>query len=123
MDFREEYERISAQMESLRQERSALLERVIRDHCPYKAGDTVTVNGFRHEGKQMLIENIYVREDSRHKGSAEGLVFVFRGPVLKADKTPGQHRSESVLPIPDIQPDDGLDEVGKHKPSPAPALG
>lgn len=62
----------------------AVKQRFIQEHSPWQIGDTITVNGYSHTGKKMIVKRITLR--ARYHGDLE---FTAKGPVLKSDETPG----------------------------------
>jgi hypothetical protein len=55
-------------VESLRQERRALLDRWIKELSLYQVGDTIDITDYAHRGKKMRVDAIAIRERYAQKG-------------------------------------------------------
>lgn len=65
------------------QKKKALLDKFSKDHAPYKVGDIAVVKGFSHNGKQCVIDDIWMRTGY----SRTGWEWRIRAKVLKNDGT------------------------------------
>lgn len=82
-------EAVYAQIDELRSKRKGLVKDYISKHCPVKVGDTVIVNGYRHEGKKLMVKEVFFRRNSRGE-----YFFKAIGNIVKKDGTKSGYRGE-----------------------------
>lgn len=81
-------EDIDAQIKLLQVQRAELIDEFAGRECSIKVGTTVTVNGYSHRGKKMMVRKICVERDFR------GYRFKATGSVIKKDGEPGHQAGE-----------------------------
>lgn len=86
----DEIKKIDSEITALRKKRDDLIKQYITENCPVKVGKIVAVNGYSHEGKKMIVDNVTLK-----KAFIDDEYYFFAtGRVLKKDNTPGTYRGE-----------------------------
>ena len=65
----------------------------LAEHCPVKLGDKVDVNGYPHQGKQIVVSSIDYSEYQDWTGKNK-THYLCKGYVLKKDGTTSCHVGE-----------------------------
>jgi hypothetical protein len=89
-NYIESYEEIQKQKEELRERETRVLSEFVRDYCPIKVGDIVTICGYGFTGKKGIVTRIK-GEEAWLSGinRKTKLGYEIFGNVIKKDGTTG----------------------------------
>lgn len=86
------YWAIKDEIVQMRRQADSALKELKDILSPVKVGDVVTVNGYSHKGKRMLVTRVWAELSSYRK---EEIVIRVCGDVLKKDGMPGLNSAEN----------------------------
>lgn len=87
------YNRLQAKVDAARAE-LAQFKKDLALEAPVKPGDITEVTGISFQGKRMLVDKVFVKDQYRSAPR-----FVASGKVLKGDGTPGKQTAQSTWEI------------------------
>ena len=82
--------KIQTQIDNLKRKHELRSDDYVKEHCPYKVGDLITVAGFSHEGKQMMIEGIELKQGYNYNDSPLPYGFVYTGGIVNKNGRVGE---------------------------------
>lgn len=91
---------LNKQERELRERDRQLRREIIESECPIHEGDTIKINGYSYENRDMQVTDIsfvyYGKEDSPYRFE-ETIEIRVVGKVLKKDGTPGEMQATSTF--------------------------
>jgi hypothetical protein len=82
--------KIDSHIENLKRKHELRREDYIKEHCPYKLGDAIKVEGYSFRGKKMVLGKIALVKGWSYGDDPAPWKFVYSGYILKKDGTPGK---------------------------------
>lgn len=80
---------IKKQITDIMAQRELCAEEIVRKHAPVKIGDIVETNGYSYQGKNMIVDHVYLTE--HFNGT---FLWAATGRIIKNDGSPGNNNGK-----------------------------
>jgi len=82
--------KIQSRIDNLKQKHELRSDDYVKEHCPYKVGDLITVAGYSHKGKQLMIDGIELKQGFGWNDQPLSYGFVYTGGIVNKNGRVGE---------------------------------